>query len=448
MKTNSTKHIYKKVVKNPKYKPKLLEAVWSPEIRDWRDMIEDYIDISKKRLDNKLAMFHLQMNILTDLIASHDGIRGYKKFIKNPESAQEFLPKDEEIDDFHINYWNKQLGVYTILSSALKEVGDGILWRALSYNRSLIYVMSANESSGLLNFDTGLNSELKGFMDVTNERNIKSIVFHGITNFGKIGDVTCIDDNDRLSFLEIKSGENVRGKQWKERMERQNIRGDNLSMIANEKHGFLKDKNIVVREISGGPNLRLKDIRKSLFEADNNGISTKLLYNYLGIIIVDNSKLKDDKIFKDALDQQMSLIGDEHCMFDSSSIDNMVFSHNRTPLSIYPMEPRLIADVLLGKKVIFYHFNIKKFTEELKKYKWEVIKSYYDDEELRRENEVFCILKKGALNVAIPLTIMPRVMYEGLDIKSILRVAEHGFKGEKKDSFFLWDFEEEKNVWN
>ena len=45
-------------------------GIWNPEMSLWRDVIEDYLYISKKRINNKLSMFRLQLNILQEIITT------------------------------------------------------------------------------------------------------------------------------------------------------------------------------------------------------------------------------------------------------------------------------------------------------------------------------------------------------------------------------------------
>ena len=57
--------------------------ICNPQVSLWRDVIEDYLYISKKRYKNKLSMFKLQLNILEEIINNIKIIDRYKESEKN-----------------------------------------------------------------------------------------------------------------------------------------------------------------------------------------------------------------------------------------------------------------------------------------------------------------------------------------------------------------------------
>ncbi len=76
---------------------KFLRGIWNPNIMSWRDVIEDYLYISRKRVNNKFSMFKLQLNILTDLINNRKAIDEYNnkltELISNKDNGS-IYPED------------------------------------------------------------------------------------------------------------------------------------------------------------------------------------------------------------------------------------------------------------------------------------------------------------------------------------------------------------------
>jgi hypothetical protein len=57
----------------------MARGIWNPQMHSWRDVVEDYLYISKKRIENKWCMFKLQLNIFQDIISNIKSIDDYKR---------------------------------------------------------------------------------------------------------------------------------------------------------------------------------------------------------------------------------------------------------------------------------------------------------------------------------------------------------------------------------
>ena len=61
-----------------KLKPvEFARGIWSPKMLEWRDVVEDYLHISTKRIANKWAMFKLQLNIFQDIVSNIQTVDQY-----------------------------------------------------------------------------------------------------------------------------------------------------------------------------------------------------------------------------------------------------------------------------------------------------------------------------------------------------------------------------------
>ena len=102
------KYDYKFKVNESKYK-KLIKSISSPKLRDWRDIIEDYITISRKRKNNQLAMFYLQTNLLTDILYCERSVKNYKELLEKPEKAHNYAKEKIEINESLFDFWKKEI---------------------------------------------------------------------------------------------------------------------------------------------------------------------------------------------------------------------------------------------------------------------------------------------------------------------------------------------------
>ena len=115
--------------------PEFAKGIWSPTLRHWRDVVEDYLNISRKRIDNKLCIFKLQLSILFDIIDNCKVIDGYKQ--KKQEYDKLFAEGKLSKEEYkgQKSHFKSEIFSTKILNKALKEIMDGIVWRYFKYNQ-------------------------------------------------------------------------------------------------------------------------------------------------------------------------------------------------------------------------------------------------------------------------------------------------------------------------
>ncbi|MBK7228475.1 MAG: hypothetical protein IPH97_06355 [Ignavibacteriales bacterium] len=422
-------------------------VIWSPSQIEWRDIIEDYIYISKVRSKNKLAMFKLQIELISTLLQLNDGLKTYIKLVEDPEERKKEFP-DREIEERDIDYWEKQIFNHKTLINAIKDIGDGIAWRLFGFDRELIYnICINNDDPGPLTLNQGFITELYTLGDYMNEPEIVNMVYHGITNFLLISDITLLYQNEEINFIEVKSKKTGRGQSWRERIERQKLRVENIVKIGNEGEGFAVDVPIKFMYIDKKPETILNKLETLLKRSLTKDAVTELYNSYLGIGIVNLSLLADD-LWKQKFDKVKKQITREEKDFVMlfGSIDWEMFSPNKAPLSIHPFSPEIVANLLLGKQKIFYFFNLDQFYREFEKRGWKVIKTI-DKTTAEKNTEFMFLIKKEKLTLSIPPALFSRAIYEGLSVDSILTYAEDVIKtGQKDEGFGLFIDSLKKNI--
>jgi len=424
-------------------------SLWTPSVRDWRDVIADYIEISKKRNRNKLAMFKLQVNLLGDIVLVNDTIKGYIKLIEDPEERKSKFP-DIDIKEKTIEYWGSEIKSFKIILNALKDIGDGIAWRVLNYNRPLIYNMCVNNTDpGPLTINQGLLTELHSLGDFSNDPEVINFVYHGITNFLLISDLTIVYKNGDINFVEIKSGKNPRGKSWKERLERQKMKVENIVKIGNESLGESSNVTAKFRFVKNKPQTILDKLDTLLKRMKGEPIITQIFNSYLGLGVYNISAIKEDKNI-DKLDKLAHQIkkSEKDIIIFPNSMENYIFSPNRAPLSIHPFSSEAIANILLGRYLITYFFNVSQFIREIESKGWQVIDIIYNRKN-RSDPHLFSV-KKNGLTLQFPPTEASRAIFEGLSVDSIVQTFEDALSKGPIDAEYalFYGYEKEKYLWD
>ena len=442
---------------NPKYKhttyfkksdlANVPYSVWSPTLKDWRDVIEDYIDISKKRKNNKLGMFKLQIELLGDVVIVNDTIKAYVKLLNDPEHRKKEFPNLENEEDT-INYWKQELNSYKIILNSLKDIGDGIAWRVLNFDRSLIYNMCVNnEDSGPLTLNKGLLTELHSLGDFTNDPDVINFIYHGITNFLLIADLTIVYRNDEINFVEVKSGK-PHGRPWRARLERQKAKAENIVKIANESKGMSSKVFTEFRIIDKKPQTILDRLDTLLKRVKDKPFVTQIFNSYLGIGLSNFAHFNKETDFEklDKLAAQIKKQADDF-IITPNSVDNFIFSPNRAPLSVHPFKSEDIANILSGKYLITYFFNISQFFKEIEKRGWKVSDMFY--ERTQNTDPSMFSVKKNNFVMKVPPSLTSRAIYEGLSVDSMIQIFEDSLiKGPSEDLYFFYGFKKEKFLWN
>src|SRR2546429_5248136 len=93
---------------------------------------------------------------------------------------------------------------YTVLRRALRDIGDGIAWRLLDYDRAALVSLASHARKPHINLE-GLPAELNAFADIWNKHPGSLLVLNDLTHFLKKADITVRRDADHFEFVEVKS---------------------------------------------------------------------------------------------------------------------------------------------------------------------------------------------------------------------------------------------------
>ena len=191
-------------------------GIWGPSLVDWRDIIEDFIYIARRRYDNKLAMFQLQLSLHQYVSEAQKNIKMFKDILKHPENMSEYTDEAAVIENPNLEDVERQKGREELMLAAFLDIGDSHMWRMFNYDRSLLYIIGKHMSAGPMQYGPSLISELHGWGHSVLNTDVSHFIINSITNFGRIGDVLLRYGDGTIEVKEIKSKNSARGKKWKE----------------------------------------------------------------------------------------------------------------------------------------------------------------------------------------------------------------------------------------
>ena len=107
-----------------------------------------------------------------------------------------------------------EIDVLKRIRRQLRSVGDGLLWKAVGYNRGYAYAIWDGPGSGnaALSDPVGLAAELAAVERLW-EGEGSLAVMHDLTNCGRIGDLTIIPRKGTIKITEVKAASSVDPKQ-------------------------------------------------------------------------------------------------------------------------------------------------------------------------------------------------------------------------------------------
>ncbi len=434
----------------------IARGIWNPNMLSWRDVIEDYLYISKKRINNKLSIFKLQLNILQELISNTNTIDGYKELkdkLTKDEQQGVISKEDFELDKEHIN---SEVLSYDIINKALREIADGLVWKYFNYNRAILYMLADKQPIEIIHLDQGTLNTLYEFSDMF--LNPEAIaIYNDITNFLRVGDITQINEDDSIEIIEVKAS-----KKRNKRVTRQKQRMAELVEFFNTGFTNYDGKKMEIRESSIRQKNYLSLLLDGIRRARHRGYESLLIGKYLIVEIVDFRKIDDPSAFIGYFDSKHKSVKDEwkksgDFVSSRSFIEKMDYSKNCAPFSIYPFDIELCTDIMMGALSIKVFFNFSEVLRIIKKAGWDIkdaliFRSKAEISALQGKDikdVPFLTVKKGPLTINVPPSWIARMQFELLTPNTLIAELQESFESspEKDVDFLLMNYLDEKSIW-
>jgi hypothetical protein len=108
---------------------------------DFPDILEDFLEISRKRMKNWTALSRLQLHMIEELLIQEAAVKHYKARLAELEGHVTPANADESRTR-EIKHVKTELHFYRRYANAVRVIGDGIAWRALGYDRAVTRALS------------------------------------------------------------------------------------------------------------------------------------------------------------------------------------------------------------------------------------------------------------------------------------------------------------------
>jgi hypothetical protein len=431
-------------------------GIWNPEMNHWRDVIEDYFYISKKRLNNKLCMFKLQLNILDEIVNNFKIIVKYDERLKKKgweRGTEKISIVEYESEKRHIK---SEIFNFQLINKALKEIADGIVWKYFKCNRAILYLLADKQPIDVIRPDQGTISNINEFSEVFMEPDAIAI-YNDITNFLRVGDVTQIKENGDIEFIETKSGI-VRGK----RISRQKQKMSELVEFFNTGIGDYDGKRVKIVDLEIKQRNYLSMLDDSIKKAKRKGYDALSIGNYLLLEIVVPSIISDSKTVSDKLIKMHEPIKEnwekrKDFIQTVFFLDKLDYSKHCAPFSIYPFDLETCTDIMMGRLMIRVSLNLSEIIRIIEKSNWKIVDALFlktkDEINSIMQGEIndvpFLRIKKEGCTIDVPTSFLTRLQFELLSPSVLLQFFEEFYNRGPKDEFdfCLINYVDEQKNW-
>lgn len=431
----------------------IMRGIWQPSRLDWKEVIEDYLFISRKRYRNKWSMFLLQKDLLMHVDSEQKNIRMLKDILDNPENITNYNPDfvPDNPEDLK-KETELQLEEANLRLRCIKDIADSHVWRMLKYNYGLLYYLGMQPSTGNLDQGPGFFNEVMQWGGSILNTNIKQFMLCDLTNYARIGDLIIVNEDESVEIQEIKLGKSQRGRNRRARLKRQEEKRKQFEELANTGETILEGMRYKILETSIPFETSLDSLEKLMLESQEVGISGSRIYPHLSIVCIDYSKVTDKNISEDDLIDTIDKYnkpqkeGDHILPF--FSFQRSAYSPNFLPYSIYPISEELISDLMFGKISLYFSLNISELYRRFENEGWKVTKGI-DDFAKGEVPDAFCHIHKSGLTIPVTWPLINNIIFETLKIENLIEMFNQMYILVEKNNDVLYfpNFLQDNAMW-
>ncbi|MFZ1141746.1 MAG: hypothetical protein WAN76_21410 [Candidatus Sulfotelmatobacter sp.] len=407
------------------------------------EVLEDFLDLTRKRRNNRTALSRLQLWMLQEIVTQEALIKRYKSRLKElgyDESKEErATPEVERI--------KREIFLFRSYANAIRSIGDGIAWRALGYDRAVIRLMSAHATKQQI-FSEGLMSELLEWSTQFDQSEGVAIL-NSLTNCLAIGDVTVVRSDGSAEVVEVKSSNTKSRRKIRQKHEMHEV-----ATLLSTGEGSTEDKEVQIEILPIVPEAGLDRIASTLSEARKRGWASEKISNCLYIECFDFDEIESsDAIEKPLKVARQNVVGEWEQRGDlvihRNSLDLMAFSPNCAPFSIFPFTSDTCVDLLIGRMCYVGYLNLNAVAREFQHRGWQV-KETPEDLLKKGDRDALMVVQKGAFYAHVPPAEFMRMQMEALRAQTVISTYEAKLKqGPQEDSGFLLTlYEGEPQLWD
>jgi hypothetical protein len=413
---------------------------------EYPDILEDFLDISRRRRNNRTALAKLQIHMLEEIIFQEAAVKHYRAKLRELEED-----KSPGVDDAarreERDFCKRELFFYRVYANAIRGIGDGIAWRSLGYDRAVVRLMSERATKQTI-VSEGTVQELREW-SVHFDSGTGLAILNALTNCLAIGDITVVRDDGSVEIVEVKSSSAKSGRKVRQKQKMKEV----VTLLSTGS-GQADDKEVTLQTLPITPETGLPILRDLLQAASKSGWSSRKVSNCLYLEAFDFRELKTfEEIRQDLERAKMEAIAEWEergdFVLDMNSMENLAFGPNCAPFSIFPFDSRTCIELLIGSKCYVSHLNIDAVAREFQFRGWNIEKT---SEDLFREGNKDAVLtiSKGGFHANVPPADLMRLQLETVRAKTIIEsydvMYKQGPTGE--EGFQLSLYAGESEIWD
>lgn len=432
---------------------------------------------------NRILLFYIQLAVAKSLTrcyrAIQEGkieIKRLKNKIKSETTQKKRIKLEQQLEAIQI-----RLFAHKNIARITKTIVDGIVWRNMHFDRSVIRLIASNRKTGFIDInESGFRGVLNVGKSILWNRKSK-VIFNDISNFLRVGDLTEISKSGIFIHEIKKKGKRIKNifslLQDIKRTSKISKQSEMLlkvqTALSHRKIFIDNSQTVQIRNIKVPFKNYLNDVKKIILKAKREGFFSKKITDYLFVSCLDlkksvqlmnEGKIKDWKEFKTAEDWESTDFILPFTNTDTFYKNEDFFIPNMTPYSIFPFSSRICLELLSGRLVLTARLNISKIYHYFGENGWAVngisldefikrgqkIASLYPNiYEAYHYDETLCILKRGKFNLAIPATNIFRIGMDFMSAETILLEAEQIYEQAVpfKDGWSAINILGERSIW-
>jgi hypothetical protein len=422
-------------------------ALFSAEMPE---VLEDYLQISRKRRNNRLALAKLQAHLIDELVTAEASIKHYREKKAEVERVELATLGDSEQAAMKrdIKLVRRELFLWRAFANVIRSIADGVAWRALGFDRAVLRALCQNRGSQQIT-SQGTAEELREWARQFDYGSGVAIL-NSLTNCLTYGDMTIVKNDGSVEVIEVKSS-----KTSSSRVVRQKQRMRELVTFMSSGKGSLEGRAVEIRTLDIIPENGLDILHEMLQKTSSPpGYAAKRVSNSTYVECLDFRVIATGGV-TELGDRRKSLIADWHersdDVHDAESLENLAFGPNMAPFSVFPFESSVCIDLLTGAKAYRVLLNVTAVGREFENRGWHIVTTPKDVLEAGKLEEDFMTVEKDGFWVTLPPAQFMRMLMELLRPQVLIRQCELIRKAGPQASdneFNLPIYEHEATIWD
>lgn len=358
------------------------------------------------------------------------------------------------------------LEVYVLkrIRRQLRTIGDGLMWKAVGFNRAYVYAIWDAPAGGntSLSEPVGLNAELEVVEQLWESKRTLAVM-HDLTNCGRVGDLTMIssDETENIKIAEVKAASYVGSTQTKRMRDLVHFTRQGSKTLEN---GYTIQSSEPLEppaSLLESGLYNMDTYAQAIFDAGEKGVGWETVGNCMGLLAftpghprwdrarsAEVSENERAKLYKEAFEpagkafETASITGEDAKVFVWDTSETQEDSLFGFPFSLYPFPSEFCAALTCDYIKLMVYLNVSNVRLLFENSGLQVTET--DSPKDRNKLQFFwsVILSRQksteeegrTVQVHLNKPLWQQIMGEGLSIDAVLEAVKEEMKGEVEEN--------------